>query len=107
DRPDQLAATATIIADPDGQAAEYAVLVHHDHARIGLGRHLLDCLLRQAHARGIVTVFGEVLAANDGMLELARRLGFRIRRIPDDPSSVRAEIDVARYRSGDTLISDS
>src|SRR5699024_6156146 len=39
DRPDQLAATATIIADPDGQAAEYAILVHHDHARIGLGRH--------------------------------------------------------------------
>jgi GNAT superfamily N-acetyltransferase len=99
--PGELAATATIIADPDGEEAEYAILVHHDHTSIGLGRHLLDCLLRQAHARGITTVYGDVLTENRPMLELVRRLGFTIKHIPDDPSSVRAEIDVARYRSGE------
>src|SRR5699024_6502745 len=60
DAPDRLAASATLIADPDSRQAEYAILVHHDHAKIGLGRHLMDCLLRQAHARGVQTVFGDV-----------------------------------------------
>lgn len=106
DAPGQLAGTATIIADRDGQEAEFAVLVHRNHAGVGLGSHLLDCLLRQAHARGITTVFGDVLTENRPMLELARRLGFSIKHIPDDPSSVRAEIDVARYRSGGIALPD-
>lgn len=93
-----LAAMGTIIADPDGREAEFAVLVHRAHTGHGLGRHLLDCLLRQAGAHGIGTVYGDILAHNRPMIELARRLGFSIKRALDDPSSVRAEIDVAAYR---------
>ncbi|MES1954432.1 bifunctional acetate--CoA ligase family protein/GNAT family N-acetyltransferase [Salinisphaera hydrothermalis] len=100
-RPGELTAMGTIIADPDGREAEFAVLVHHAHTGVGLGRHLLDCLLRQAHARGIGTVYGEILADNRPMLELARSLGFTIRRSLDDATSVRAEIDVARYRNAE------
>ncbi|AWN17274.1 GNAT family N-acetyltransferase [Salinisphaera sp. LB1] len=97
--PGELTGMGTIIADPDGREAEFAVLVHHAHTGIGLGRHLLDCLLRQAHARGIETVYGEILADNRPMLELARSLGFTIHRSLDDATCVRAEIDVARYRN--------
>ncbi|RJS91041.1 GNAT family N-acetyltransferase [Salinisphaera sp. Q1T1-3] len=93
-----LAGMGTIIADPDGHQAEFAVLVHHAHTGVGLGRHLLDCLLRQAGARGIDTVYGDILTHNRPMLELARSLGFALQRSLDDPTSVRAEIDVARYR---------
>src|SRR5699024_11073552 len=98
DEPDTLVGIGTLIADPDGGEAEFAVLVHHDHAGTGLGRHLLDCLLRQAHARHIGIVYGDILAHNRPMLGLARSLGFSIKRSLEDASSVRAEIDVARYR---------
>ncbi|MES1925535.1 GNAT family N-acetyltransferase [Salinisphaera sp. T31B1] len=97
DRPDELAGMGTIIADPDGNEAEFAILVHRNHTGVGLGRHLLDCLLRQAGAREIRTVYGDVLAQNKPMLSLARSLGFRIKISLDDASSVRAEIDLADY----------
>lgn len=95
--PAELAAIATLVADPDGQSAEFAVLVHHDHARQGLGRHLLDRVLRIARERGIHQVHGEVLAENRPMLALARSLGFETRLIWDDPGCRRVEIDSLRY----------
>lgn len=102
DAPDTLVGIGTLIADPDGGEAEFAVLIHHDHAGTGLGRHLLDCLLRQAHARHIGIVYGDILAHNRPMLSLARSMGFAIKRSLEDASSVRAEINVACYRSNDT-----
>ena len=90
---DEVAAgIATIIADADGQEAEYAVLVHHDHARQGLGRHLLECLLREAGVRGIGMIKGDVLADNAPMLRLVRNLGFTIKADVDDPSCRRVEL---------------
>lgn len=97
--PDQIAGMATLIADPDGHEAEFALIVHHDHTCLGLGRHLLDCLLRQAGARGIETVYGDVLAQNERMLRLARSLGFRIRLSQEDASSVQAHIDMTQRRT--------
>ncbi len=94
---DQLAGLATLIADPDGLVAEFALLVHHAHSGRGLGRHLLDCLLRAAGARGIHTVYGDVLADNRPMLALARSLGFRVQRPLEDASSVQVTIDVRNY----------
>jgi acetyltransferase len=100
DTPDELAGMGTIIADPDGRAAEFAVLVHHRHTGVGLGRHLLDCLLRQAGAHGIETVYGDVLSQNRPMLSLARSMGFKIHFSLEDATSVRAEISTGDYASG-------
>lgn len=86
---------AHLMADPDGQRAEFSLLVHQDYARVGLGRHLLRELVRHGRRRGVAVVFGEILAENRPMLSLARALGFRIRHQPDDPGSLRAEIDTA------------
>lgn len=91
--PEEIAAMATLVADPDGAEAEYAVLVHHDHARLGLGRHLLQDLLQIARDRGIGRVHGDVLADNAPMLGLARSLGFAVTRSADDPSCRRVDID--------------
>jgi len=99
DRPNELAGMGTIIADPDGYEAEFAILVHRDHTGVGLGRHLLDCLLRQASARGIEIVYGDVLSQNKPMLSLARSLGFKVKISLDDASSVRVEIPMASYTS--------
>lgn len=97
DRPDELAGMGTIIADPDGHEAEFAILVHRDHTGVGLGRHLLDCLLRQAGARGIDIVYGDVLTQNRPMLSLARSLGFKVKISLEDASSVRVEIPMVDY----------
>lgn len=97
DEPEQLAGLGTLICDPDGREAEFAILVHHDHGGVGLGRHLLDCLLRQASARQVETVYGDVLAQNKPMLKLAKSLGFKVKRNLDDTTSVRVEIPTRHY----------
>jgi RimJ/RimL family protein N-acetyltransferase len=87
-----VAAIATLVADPDNTEAEFALLVHHDHAGRGLGRQLLQLLIEEAWRRGIGRVYGVVLAENTAMLTAAARLGFRRRPEPDDPGCVRVEI---------------
>lgn len=86
---------AHLSIDPDERRAEYAILVHQDMARQGLGRHMLLRLLDYAAGRGIGLVYGEVLADNAGMLALCAQLGFRARRADDDPGCIHVEIDPA------------
>ncbi|HVT35464.1 MAG TPA: GNAT family N-acetyltransferase [Nevskiaceae bacterium] len=91
----EVVGTGTLIADADGREAEFALLVHHAHARRGLGRHLLTRLLEHARAQGIGTVYGDVLADNRSMLTLAQRLGFSSKPDPLDPGCRRVEISLA------------
>jgi RimJ/RimL family protein N-acetyltransferase/succinyl-CoA synthetase alpha subunit len=93
--PERLVGIGTLAADPDGARAEFGVLVDHAHCGQGLGRHLLQCFLDHARAQGIAAVFGEVLAENSAMLGLARRLGFRLHALPDDPGVIHIERAVA------------
>ena len=74
--PDEVIAIATLIADTDGSTAEFAILVHQNYRFKGIARHLMECLLERARAKGIGKVFGEVLRENSGMRQLARSLGF-------------------------------
>ena len=107
DADDRLFGMGTLIIEPAGHAAEFALLVHRAHTGVGLGRHLLDCLLRQAGAHGVDTVYGDVLAQNRPMLTLARSLGFKIQRSLEDATSVQARIDVTQYRQSATARADS
>ncbi|MBL6752506.1 MAG: bifunctional acetate--CoA ligase family protein/GNAT family N-acetyltransferase, partial [Nevskia sp.] len=93
DSPERIDGIGTLAADPDGAAAEFAVLVDPQRYRSGLGRHLLEQLLEHARRTGIGRVFGEVLADNTAMLRLARRLGFTCRAVIDDPGVMHVEID--------------
>ncbi len=90
--PGEIVALATLIADADGGDAEYAVLVHHDHVRHGLGRHLLERLLQIARERGVAKVHGSILAENVPMLSLVNSLGFVVTVPPDDRSTRHVEI---------------
>ena len=92
---DEVIGIATLIADADGRSAEFALVVHHDHARQGLGRHLLQRLVEHAARRGIGSVHGVVLSENAAMLATARRLGFSRRPDPDEPGCMRVEITPA------------
>ncbi len=70
------------VSDPDGQRAEFAIVVSSRFKGKGLGRHLLEKMIRYCRERGVGVMIGEVLAENKAMLGLARRLGFSMKRIP-------------------------
>ena len=93
DKPDILG-VARIVADPDNENAEYAVMVRSDLKGQGLGYQLMTDILDYARLRGIRHVFGDVLRENTTMLGMAKDLGFRI--VPDmhDPQVVRVECDL-------------
>jgi len=53
-----------IIADPDNERAEYAIIVRHDMTALGLGTFLMRRIVDYARARGIGEIYGDVLHEN-------------------------------------------
>ena len=74
---------AAAVCDPDNVRAEFSIQVRSDLQHRGLGRLLLDKLLRYLRERGTREVWGECLVENTGMAALARGLGFELRMQPD------------------------
>ncbi|PWD71379.1 bifunctional acetate--CoA ligase family protein/GNAT family N-acetyltransferase [Dickeya dianthicola] len=66
------------IADPDNISAEFAVLVRSDLKGLGLGRKLLEKLIHYARAHGLVRLSGITMPTNQGMVTLAKKLGFAV-----------------------------
>ena len=79
---------ARLAADPEGESAEFALLVRSDHQRHGLGRGLMQALIAYANGRGLTKLWGAVEPANLRMLDLARDLGFTP-EVGDDSTAVR------------------
>jgi acetyltransferase len=75
------------------------VIVRSDLKGRGLGSLLMRLLIDYARARGIGTLFGEVLAENTAMLALARDLGFSAE--PADGGIVRVTLPLAPSRPAD------
>jgi len=75
-----------LIADPDNEKAEYAILVDRNMMHLGLGTLMMRRIIGYARGRGIREIYGEVLQENDAMLNLNRALGFSVSVHPDDPS---------------------
>ena len=69
------------VSDPDGQCAEFAIVIDASLKGQGLGRTLLEKMIAYCRERGVGQLVGEVLAENEAMLGLAKRLGFRQKRI--------------------------
>ena len=81
------------VTDPDNQSAEFAILVRSDLKGQGLGRLLMNKIIACCRSRGTGEVKGLVLASNQAMLGLARRLGFRVEPGPDGDTVV-ARLDL-------------
>ncbi|MDR3401089.1 MAG: bifunctional acetate--CoA ligase family protein/GNAT family N-acetyltransferase [Chthoniobacter sp.] len=64
--------------------AEFAVLVADTWQGHGLGGQLLESLVRVGRAEKMQRITGTILQSNHAMLDLCRRLGFELRRDPDD-----------------------
>lgn len=91
-----------LMSDPDGAAAEFAVMVRSDHKGIGLGYSLMLRMLDYARQRQIGRVFGEVLAGNQTMLRMARDLGFEVGELSED-GTFSVELDLTTGSAADGL----
>jgi acetyltransferase len=67
---------ARLAADPEGEAAEFALLVRSDHHRRGIGTLLMTDLLAYARSRNLKRMWGDVMWSNTTMIKLMKGLGF-------------------------------
>ena len=79
-------AVARYVINPDWESCEFAIVVSQHWQGHGLGRHLMLRLIDIAKARGLKTMIGQILAANQRMLGLAKALGFVVEDNPEDRS---------------------
>lgn len=66
------------VSDPDNIDAEFSVLVRSDLKGLGLGRRLLDKMINYAAEHGLQRLTGITMPNNQGMITLARKLGFDV-----------------------------
>jgi acetyltransferase len=85
---------ARLVAESDGTTGEFAVIVQADLKGKGLARRLIQRLIDWARARGMVAMIGQVLADNAPMLAFVRRLGFSVRRLPEEPDVMEARLEL-------------
>ncbi|TCT06903.1 bifunctional acetate--CoA ligase family protein/GNAT family N-acetyltransferase [Aquabacter spiritensis] len=90
----EIVGAVRIIADPDNEEAEYAIMVRSDQKGRGLGYGLMTEILAYARGQGLKRVFGDVLRENQPMLRVAEDLGFTVRAGSDDPTLVRVDLDL-------------
>jgi acetyltransferase len=77
---------ARYLRNPDGQSAEYALVLGDDWQGRGLGMQLMRTIIAAARHQGLHRIEGFVLANNAPMHKLMKRLGFRNDPDPDDPA---------------------
>jgi acetyltransferase len=84
-------AVARLVCEGD-RTGEFAVIVQADMKGQGVASHLVQRLIGWARGQGLATIVGQVLADNAPMLAFVRRLGFSLKRVPDDPEVVEARL---------------
>ena len=75
-KPGRILGVSRIVADPENERAEFAVMVRSDMKGRGLGFQLMKDILACARKRGTKIVHGDVLVENKTMLQMASELGF-------------------------------
>lgn len=88
----QLMGAARFSDNFDDSSCEFAVVIGDEHQGQGLAALLMRRLVLVAHFKGIKEMKGTVLAQNKRMIDFCRRIGFSIKRDPDDISLVTAYV---------------
>ena len=76
------------------ESCEFAIVIADAWHGRGIGRRLMEKLAAVARARGLKTIYGDVLSTNRPMLEMCRRLGYRLGRSPDDSTLTRITLEL-------------
>ena len=92
-----IAGSAVYIVGNDPTTCEFAITVGSEFGGVGLAGKLMSALIGVAKARGMTEMDGFVLAVNQPMLRLARRLGFIVAPDPEDGA-----VRICRLRLGDS-----
>lgn len=79
-------------ADPDGEKAEYAIMLRSDLVGLGLGPLLMRRIIDYARSRGIKEIFGDVLRENRPMLKVCEVFRFRRTTKIDEPGVVEVRL---------------
>jgi acetyltransferase len=87
-------AVARYIANPDGESAEFAIVVTDAWQKRGLAHALMTRLIASARKRGLERLVGLVLRDNAAMLALAQAEGFVARDDPGAPEQVIVALDL-------------
>jgi acetyltransferase len=82
------------LMNPDGNSVEFALVVADDCHCLGIGTRIMKTLMQTAKFKGISFFEGEILAVNEPMLSLVKKLGFSIEAIPGENEVVRVVKDL-------------
>jgi acetyltransferase len=67
-----------VVIEPNRDRGEFAIVIRSDTKGRGLGRILLEKMIRYCCERGLETLHGQALSGNSRMLDLACQLGFTL-----------------------------
>jgi acetyltransferase len=81
---ERIVGVARFALEVDPAIAELAVTVADDWQGRGVGRALLNALVRRARVAGVRTLFGDVFPSNISMLVLLQHAGFALASCPGD-----------------------
>ncbi len=73
-----------IVSDPDGEAAEFAIVIADKWQGYGLGNKFMDTIIKVAARRGIRKIYANVLQSNSTMLHMFRKRGFTIKQADEE-----------------------
>jgi RimJ/RimL family protein N-acetyltransferase len=90
-----IVASAVFFVGDNPTTCEFAITVQSNFGGAGLATTLLTALIDAARKRGLATMEGFVLAVNEPMLRLAKRLGFSVGTHPDDHAIRICRLDLA------------
>ncbi len=85
---------ARALADPDNVGAEFGIIVRPELKGSGLGRILMDKLIRTQRAAGTRQLTATVLTENTRMRKLGQALGMREAPVPGDTSTLALVLDL-------------
>jgi len=85
---------ARYIATPDGESAEFALVVADDWQGRGVGHGLMERLVASARKRGFARLSGTVLRSNRAMLRFVEQFGFAVADDPHDSDQAVATLDL-------------
>ncbi len=85
---------ARALADPDNVGAEFGIIVRPEMKGTGLGRLLMDKLIRHQRAAGTRQLLATVLTENSRMRKLGHALGMREMPVPGDNSTLALVLDL-------------
>jgi acetyltransferase len=82
---ERIVGVSRYITNPDSTTCEFSLAIADDYSGQGLGSRMLLSIMDLARSKGLSQMRGLVLANNERMLKLMRRLGFTIKPYEEEP----------------------